>query len=173
MCVIGSTPSVCYAWELTESSTCVSFVFLFSLPRCFPRHRPLSGWTHSRAPWPSPDQLRYRTGCLAVPISATPDLGIRTRLPIDNGSRPPSLRTVWPMFNCCSHAKVLKDATSRIRRLLGFLVDLALWVSNTRSAIARLHGSLAVCQTLICSIADTRDHLVREAPLSERLCHVH
>lgn len=58
--------------------------------QCFPRHRPLSrplsGWSHSRAPSPSPQgcrqllwkQLHYLTGCLLVPISATLVLGICT-----------------------------------------------------------------------------------------------
>ncbi|RXN38880.1 collagen alpha-1(I) chain [Labeo rohita] len=58
---------------------------------------PISGRTHSRAPGPSqrkenssrgPRQLlrvrlRYRTGRLAAPVSATPGSGIWTRFPFD------------------------------------------------------------------------------------------
>ncbi|RXN15102.1 hypothetical protein ROHU_037140 [Labeo rohita] len=69
---------------------------------------PISGRTHSRAPGPSqrkenssrgPRQLlrvrlRYRTGRLAAPVSATPGSGIWTRFPFDRhggdgGHRPP------------------------------------------------------------------------------------
>ena len=134
-----------------------TFCFLFSLPRCFPRLLQIGSLSH---------------GCLAAPISATPDLGIRTRLSFNQGAHP-CLRTAWSMFNRCSRAKVLKEVTNRKRRPQGFLVDLALWVSNTRSAIAILHGSLAVCHTLVYNIANTRNHPVRAAPLSERLWHVH
>lgn len=179
-----STPSVCYAWELTESSTCISFAFLFSLLRCFPRHRPLC----RGEPIPGrPDLHKEKrtlprapagfSGSVALPhwmprsAHLRPSgFGDRNPTPFRQRLSPPPLRTVWPMFNCCPRAKVLKGVTNRKRRLQGLLVDLAPWVSNTRPAIARLHLSLAVGQTLIYNIADTRDHPVREAPLSERLC---
>ena len=70
---------------------------------------PISGRTHSRAPCPSKrkensnrgsrrllrGRLRYRTGRLAVPISASPDSGIWNRLPFD---RPGATETIAPCF---------------------------------------------------------------------------
>lgn len=87
---------------------CISFVFCFRYRDAFQGTGPSLGvnpfqgaltFTKKRElspglPPASPDLLRYRTGGLAVPISATPDLGMGTRLPFDKGSHPPSLRTV-------------------------------------------------------------------------------
>ncbi len=70
---------------------------------------PISGRTHSRVPCPSqrkenssrgPRQLlrvrlRYRTGRLAAPVSATPGSGIWTRLPFD---RPGATEAIAPPF---------------------------------------------------------------------------
>ena len=59
--------------------------------------------------------------------------------------------------------------TNRRRRLHEFLVDLVVWVTKTRSAIVRLHGSLTMFQTLIYNITNTHDDTVEEFPLSEAM----
>ncbi len=93
--------------------------------------------------------FRYRTGSLAALVSATPGSGIWTRLPFDrpaameaiallpNGVRP-SLRTDWPMFNCCSHGTLLIfGLQSSCLNICYYHQDLHPWRLHPRPRIPR------------------------------------
>lgn len=62
--------------------------------------------------------------------------------------------------------------TNRKRRLQEFSLDLVDWVTVTRSAIARVHGSFTMCQALMHNLTNTHDDPIRGIPLPKRLRNV-
>ena len=121
------TVSVC-DWVNTQHLLCVRtnwvthvqrFCFLFSLPRSSPRHRPLSGVNPFQGALHKEKRTLPRAPAGFSRLVALPHWMPRgTRLPFSEGACL-ALRTVWPMFNCCSRAKVLKDVTNRKKEATG------------------------------------------------------